>query len=151
MLVLTSLYVNYITRSVYDQMKHFIAATVALCGCQGPSLPAESPPPQPTIILILPPFDPPESLPPKPVRQAVPEFEAPGTFDGIPWECTSKNDCPSGLVCCGQAHLGSSCRDYCDPGLVSTICETDDECPDYMGEKSPCNPMSGGPPGMKCC
>jgi hypothetical protein len=55
------------------------------------------------------------------------------------------------MSCCGQAHLGSGCRDYCDPGLTSTICETDDECPVFWGTKLTCNSMSGGPPGVNCC
>lgn len=148
---------------VSSQMKYPLSLVVLTLGChplqmeevQGPPSQFVSIQPRnPSLTVIFMP----DSLP----SESEWEFEVPGTFNGFSWECTSKDHCPGDLVCCGQTHLGSSCRDYCDQGLIATLCKSDDECkkeiapglgpfPEYKPGDPLCVPMKKGPPGVKKC
>jgi hypothetical protein len=146
--------VNYTTSFVKHEMRYFFVAAV-ICGCQAQTAPMKplSPPsqPQPVLILVLP--SEPEVQDLEPSQES--EFVVPGVYDGRPWDCLSKKDCPKGLVCCGQTSTGSACHESCDQGVWATLCENDDECtrPNFPGLKPDdplCMPVDG-PPGVQAC
>lgn len=132
----------------------YLLTAILVCGCQAKVPYTEVFSPQPVFITVISPE--PGSQPDEPE----PEFEpakpkAPSlqTMESR-WECSSKKDCSNGLVCCGRAE-DSSCQEFCDQGIWSTLCESDDECirPNFpsLGPDDPLCVPAGGPYDVKAC
>lgn len=77
-----------------------------------------------------------------------PDAPAPGT-DVALMRCTSPKDCAGERCCTGGPMPMTDCSGQCMSGI--DVCETVNDCPDFIGPPTGCTAAPEGPPFLKTC